>query len=53
MEKPAMKELGCVTYIDSLYKLVTEEWIDYHTALEHAGDKAEKLKGRMIGIEIK
>jgi len=53
MEKPAMKELGCVTYIDSLYRLVTEEWIDYHTALEHAGDKAEKLKGRMIGIEIK
>lgn len=53
MEKPAMKELGCVTYVDSLYKLVTEEWIDYHTALEHAGDKAEKLKGRMIGIDIK
>jgi len=53
MEKPAMKELGCVTYVDSIYKLVTEEWIDYHTGLEHAGDKAEKLKGRMVGIEIK
>lgn len=53
MEKPAMKELGCVTYVDSLYNLVCEEWIDYHLALEHAGDKAEKLKGRMIGIDIK
>ena len=53
MEKPAMKELGCVTYVDSLYALVSEEWIDYHVALEHAGDKAEKLKGRMVGIDIK
>jgi twitching motility protein PilT len=53
MEKPAMKELGCVTYVDSLYQLVTEEWIDYHMALEHAGDRAEKLKARMVGIDIK
>ena len=53
MEKPAMKELGCVTYVDSLYNLIIGEWIDYRTALEHAGDKAEKLKGRMVGIDIK
>lgn len=53
MDKPAMKELGCVTYVDSLYKLVTEEWVDFHTALEHAGDKAEKLKARLKGIDMK
>jgi len=53
MEKPAMKEIGCVTYVDSLHKLVTEEWIDYHTALEHAGDRAEKLKARLKGIDMK
>lgn len=53
MEKPAMRELGCVTYVDSLYKLVTEEWIDFRVALEHAGDRAEKLKARMVGIDIK
>jgi len=53
MEKPAMKELGCVTYIDSLHKLVSEEWVDYHLALEHAGDRAEKLKARLIGIDLK
>ncbi len=53
MEKPSMKELGCVTYVDSLHKLVTEEWVDYHLALEHAGDRAEKLKARLIGIELK
>ncbi len=53
MEKPSMKELGCVTYVDSLHTLVTEEWVDYHLALEHAGDKAEKLKAKMIGIDLK
>jgi Tfp pilus assembly pilus retraction ATPase PilT len=53
MDKPAMKELGCVTYVDSLYDLVYNEWVDYHTALEHAGDKAEKLKSRLKGIELK
>jgi twitching motility protein PilT len=53
MDKPAMKELGCVTYVDSLYQLVTEEWVDYHLALEQAGDKAEKLKSRLKGIEVK
>jgi pilus retraction protein PilT len=52
MDKPAMKELGCVTYVDSLYKLVTEEWVEYQMALEHAGDKAEKLKSRLKGIAI-
>jgi twitching motility protein PilT len=53
MEKPAMKELGCVTYVDSLYELVINEWVDYHTALDNAGDKAEKLKSRTKGIELK
>lgn len=53
MEKQSMKELGCVTYVDSLYKLVTEEWIDYHTALEHSGDQAEKLKAKLKGIDMK
>lgn len=53
MEKPAMKEIGCVTYVDSLHKLVTEEYVEYHLALEHAGDKAEKLKARLIGIDLK
>ncbi len=53
MEKPAMKEIGCVTYVDSLHKLVTEEWITYHTALEHSGDAAEKLKARLKGIDMK
>jgi len=53
MEKPAMKEFGCVTYVDSLYKLVTEEWVDYHVALENAGDRAEKLKARLKGIDMK
>jgi twitching motility protein PilT len=53
MEKPAMKELGCVTYVDSLYRLVHDEWVDYHTAMEHAGDKVEKLKAKFIGIDIK
>lgn len=53
MEKPAMKEIGCVTYVDCLYNLVMEEWVDYHLALEHCGDKAEKLKSRLKGIEVK
>lgn len=53
MEKPAMKEIGCVTYVDSLYKLVTEEWVDYQVALENAGDRAEKLKARLKGIDMK
>lgn len=53
MDKPAMKEIGCVTYVDSLYKLVTEEWVDYHLALEHAGDYAEKLRSRLKGIDLK
>ena len=53
MEKPAMKELGCVTYVDSLHQLVTEEWVDYNLALEHAGDQAEKLKARFKGIDLK
>lgn len=53
MEKPAMREIGCVTYVDSLHKLVTEEWVDYHTALDQAGDKAEKLKARLKGIDMK
>lgn len=53
MEKPAMQELGCVTYVDSLYKLITEEWIDYHVAMDNAGDKAEKLKARLKGIDMK
>lgn len=53
MEKPAMKEIGCVTYVDSLFKLVTEEWVKYDIALENAGDKAEKLKSRLKGIEMK
>ncbi len=53
MEKPAMKELGCVTYVDSLFDLVYNEWVDYHTALDNAGDKAEKLKSRLKGIELK
>ena len=53
MEKPAMKEIGCVTYVDSLHKLVTEEWVDYHVALENAGDRAEKLKARLKGIDMK
>jgi len=53
MEKQAMKEIGCVTYVDSLHRLVTEEWIDYHTALEHSGDQAEKLKARLKGIDMK
>lgn len=53
MEKPAMKEIGCVTYVDSLYKLVTEEWVDYHVALDNAGDAAEKLKARLKGIDMK
>lgn len=53
MDKPAMKEIGCVTYVDSLHRLVTEEWVDFHLALEHAGDQAEKLKSRLKGIELK
>ncbi len=53
MDKPAMKEIGCVTYVDSLYKLVTEEWIKYDVALDNAGDKAEKLKARLKGIDMK
>ena len=48
-----MKELGCVTYVDSLFQLVYEEWVDYHTALDNAGDKAEKLKSRLKGIDMK
>ncbi|MBN1489646.1 MAG: Flp pilus assembly complex ATPase component TadA [Phycisphaerae bacterium] len=52
MEKPSMKEIGCVTYVDSLYRLVTEEWVDYHEALDQAGDKAEKLKSRLKGIDM-
>ncbi len=53
MDKPAMKELGCVTYVDSLYKLVIEEYVKYDVALENAGDKAEKLKARLKGIDMK
>jgi pilus retraction protein PilT len=53
MEKPAMKEIGCVTYVDSLHKLVTEEWVDYRVALDQAGDRAEKLKSRLKGIDMK
>ncbi len=53
MEKPAMKELGCVTYVDSLYQLIMDEWIDYHVGIEHCGDKAEKLKARLSGISLK
>ncbi len=53
MEKPAMKEIGCITYVDSLHKLVTEEWVDYRVALENAGDRAEKLKARLKGIDMK
>jgi len=53
MEKPSMKELGCVTYVDSLYKLVSEEWVDYQLALEHAGEHTEKLTSRVKGIELK
>lgn len=52
MEKPSMKELGCVTYVDSLYKLVNEEWVDYHVALEYAGEHAEKLASRVKGIDL-
>jgi len=53
MDKPAMKELGCVTYVDSLHQLVTQEWVEYQLALQHAGDQAEKLKARFKGIDIK
>ncbi len=53
MDKPAMKELGCVTYVDSLYKLVIDEWVDFHVAAEHAGGQAEKLQSRLKGIELK
>jgi hypothetical protein len=42
-----------VTYVDSLYRLVSEEWVSYNVALEQAGDKAEKLKARMKGIDMK
>lgn len=52
MEKPVMKEAGCVTYVDSLFLLVTGDWVDYQLALEHAGDKAERLKARLLGIDI-
>lgn len=52
MEKPAMKDIGCVTYVDSLHKLVVEEWVDYSMALEQAGDQAEKLKARLKGIAM-
>jgi len=52
MEKPSMKEIGCVTYVDSLYKLVTEEWVDFQVALEHAGEHTEKLASRVKGIEL-
>jgi twitching motility protein PilT len=52
MEKPAMKDMGCVTYVDSLHKLVMEEWVDYSMALEQAGDQAEKLKARLKGIAM-
>lgn len=52
MHKPSMKEVGCVTYVDSLHKLVTEEWIDFPVAIEHAGDQAEKLKARLKGIAM-
>ena len=44
MEKPAMKDLGCVTYVDSLYQLVVDEWVEYSTAMEQAGDQVERLK---------
>ncbi len=53
MDKPAMKEIGCVTYVDSLHMLVTEEWVTYQTALEQAGDHAEKLRARLKGIDLK
>lgn len=52
MEKPTMKELGCVTYVDSLHRLVVEEWADYQIALEHAGEHAEKLIARVKGIDL-
>jgi len=53
MEKPAMKDIGCVTYVDSLHKLVVEEWVDYSVALEQAGDQAERLKARLKGIALR
>jgi twitching motility protein PilT len=52
MEKPTMKEVGCVTYVDSLHKLVVEQWVDYQLALEHAGEHAERLKSRVKGIDV-
>ncbi len=50
MESPIMKNIGCVTYVDSLHKLVTDEWVDFHVALEHAGEHSEKLAARVRGI---
>jgi twitching motility protein PilT len=52
MDKPTMKDLGCVTYVDSLYKLVIEQWVDYQLALQHAGEHAERLKARVKGIDV-
>jgi hypothetical protein len=45
--------LGCITYVDSLFKLVEEEWVDYRLALEHAGEHAEKLTARVKGIDLR
>jgi twitching motility protein PilT len=53
MEKPTMKELGCITYVDSLHRLVVEEWVDYQLALQHAGEHAEKLTARVKGIDLR
>jgi len=53
MEKPTMKEHGCVTYVDSLHRLVVEEWVDYQLALQHAGEHAEKLIARVKGFDLR
>ncbi|OHB76448.1 MAG: hypothetical protein A2W31_13460 [Planctomycetes bacterium RBG_16_64_10] len=53
MEKQTMKELGCVTYVDSLHRLIIDEFVDYQIALQHAGEHAEKLKGRVKGFEVR
>lgn len=53
MDSPVMKNIGCVTYVDSLHKLVVDDWVDFHIALEHAGEHAEKLAARVRGIETK
>ncbi|MFV2069486.1 MAG: hypothetical protein ACC645_21180, partial [Pirellulales bacterium] len=53
MEKESMKQIGCVTYVDSLHKLVMEEWVDFQLALEHAGEHAERLTSRVKGIAVR